>query len=66
MDEGNTRGEILLDARQVAARFGLSHRTVIDLFESGQLAGFKLGHRTVRFAEADIEAYLASRRVESR
>jgi hypothetical protein len=56
----------LLDKTQVALILRRSTRFVMTAWRGGQLNGYKLGARTVRFARADVENYLASHRVESR
>jgi len=53
----------LLTAAQVGEILGKHPRTVLILAERGELAAIRLGHRTVRFDPADVQAYIDSRRV---
>lgn len=52
----------LLTARQVAEYLGYAPATVLDKWERGELPGFRLSSRAVRFRESEIEAWLESRR----
>lgn len=54
----------LLDTIQAAVRLGVSKRTVQELVAGRKLASIKFG-RNVRFHPADIEAFVASHRVQS-
>jgi excisionase family DNA binding protein len=54
----------LLTPRAVAERAGFkSEVTILRLFRRGVLPGYKLGPRVVRFAETDVEAWLAAARL---
>jgi predicted DNA-binding transcriptional regulator AlpA len=50
----------MLTAAQVAAQLGLSTSTVYSLHRSGILAGYWVTPSALRFAPADITAYLAA------
>jgi len=52
----------LLTAREVGERLGMSSAWVLDKWEAGELPGFKLGNRAVRFRGAEIEVWLEERR----
>ena len=55
--------ENLLRVHHVAARLGVSCRTVRLWAEVGELPGFKVGRGKLwRFRKADIEEYLAARK----
>ena len=49
--------EDLITARQLATGLSLSPSTVLDMFERGDLPGFKIG-RAVRFRPSEVEAWL--------
>ena len=49
--------ERLVTARQLAEVLGLSASTVLDMWERGELPGFKIG-RAVRFRPSEVEAWL--------
>jgi excisionase family DNA binding protein len=55
----------LLTAREVALRLGLSPETVLRRWRAGELPGYRLGSNVLRFDEAELEAWLAARRVAS-
>lgn len=53
----------MLTVKQVAERLNVSPSTVYDLAASGKLSCHRIGSRgrgTLRFTEAQVEAYLAS------
>ncbi len=56
----------MLTVRQAAERLGCSEQLVYRLVESRQLAHYRvgLGRGKITIAENDIDAYLASRRVD--
>ncbi len=54
--------EPLITAREVAERLGMSNAWVLDRWEAGELPGFRLGSRAVRFRWSELEAWLESRR----
>ncbi len=58
----NSRDD-LLDSDDVARILKRSKRTVRELWQTGQLGGFRLGHRGVRFSREDVDRYLEARRV---
>jgi len=55
----------LLTTRQVADRLGLSPETVLRKWRAGELPGYRLGSNVLRFEAAELEAWLAARRVAS-
>jgi predicted DNA-binding transcriptional regulator AlpA len=57
--------ECLLTQRDVAARLGLSERTIERLRLSGDGPRFVKATRSVRYRECDLEAWIASRVVAS-
>jgi excisionase family DNA binding protein len=56
----------LLSVEDVAGILRTSKDTVHRLWRSGELGGYKLGHRTVRFGREDVDRYLEARRVAAR
>jgi len=58
----NTR-DGLLTKKQIAARLGVSRRTVDSYMRLGRLPFLKLGKKTVRFRWADVLEKLRSYRV---
>jgi len=54
---GDSVSDSLLTAREVAELLGLSPSTVLDMWERGQLPGFKIG-RAVRFRPSEVETWL--------
>ena len=50
--------ERLVTARELAETLGGAPATVLDWFEAGQLPGFKLGGRAVRFRPSEVESWL--------
>ena len=62
--------------RKSGQRFsGLVKSDKVDAFAANKanlfaiadkLPGYRLGHRTIRFKRVDVEAFIASRRVEAR
>jgi predicted DNA-binding transcriptional regulator AlpA len=57
--------ETLLTQRDVAAKLGLSERTIERLRLSGDGPRFVKANRAVRYRQADLEAWIASRVVAS-
>lgn len=55
-------GEDLLTVRDVAEWLRIPVKSVYNLFERGELPGFKIG-RLVRFYPSDITMYLSSLRI---
>jgi excisionase family DNA binding protein len=49
--------EGLVTARDLADLLGLSASTILDMWERGDLPGFKIG-RAVRFRPSEVEAWL--------
>jgi excisionase family DNA binding protein len=62
--EATKRGRLLKPA-EVAQALGVSRRTVWDLLERGDLPRIKIAKRATRIAEADLDAFIASRRAVS-
>ena len=54
--------EPLLTAREVAAMLGATHDWVLDQWQAGNLPGFRLTGRMVRFRASEIASWLESRR----
>jgi excisionase family DNA binding protein len=54
--------ERLMTARELAEGLGMSAAWVLDRFEAGDLPGFKLSGRAVRFRASEIEAWLEGKR----
>ncbi len=59
--EASLLGERLLTAREVADALGATPRWVLDHWAAGELPGFRLTGRMVRFRASEIEAWLESR-----
>ena len=57
LDRARLVNDRLLTAREVAELLGLSPSTVLDMWERGQLPGFKIG-RAVRFRPSEVETWL--------
>jgi excisionase family DNA binding protein len=57
----------MLTVRQAAERAGVSQALVYDWVGSGELAHYRLGREgrrgAIRIAQADLDAFLATRRV---
>jgi hypothetical protein len=43
--------------------FGVAPRRIYEWVETGQLSCFKLGHRTLRFSDAQLERFAREREV---
>jgi excisionase family DNA binding protein len=56
----------LLTTRQVGELLGLSPAAVLRRWRAGELPGYRLGSNVLRFAEADVEAFLLERRRDGR
>jgi excisionase family DNA binding protein len=54
--------DCLLTTRELAERLGLSPATVLRRWRAGEIPGYRLGSNVLRFAEADVDAYLLERR----
>lgn len=54
----------LLKVREVAERCDVKPRTVARWLRDGELPGVKLNTHTWRVEEAELEAFIASRRVQ--
>jgi excisionase family DNA binding protein len=55
-------GECLLTTREVAEMFGLSSEAVLRRWRTGELPGFRLSTKVLRFRESEVLAWLESRR----
>jgi excisionase family DNA binding protein len=55
----------LLTAREVGDRLAVLPETALRWWRSGELPGFRLASNCLRFAEADVEAWLEARRTVS-
>lgn len=53
----------LLTRKEAARRLTVSLRTLDSLIARGQLPAYRIGPKTVRIAEEDLDAYLEARRV---
>jgi excisionase family DNA binding protein len=51
----------MLTASEVAASLKISKSLVYELHASGALPGYRFGARTVRFDQADVDAYRISK-----
>jgi excisionase family DNA binding protein len=58
------QGGRMLRVREVAAALGLDPWSIYQMSSSGVLPAYRIGPRgrSLRFAEADVQAYLATRR----
>jgi excisionase family DNA binding protein len=54
--------ECLLTTREVAEMLGLSSEAVLRRWRAGELPGFCLSTRVLRFRESEVLAWLESRR----
>ncbi|HVD69444.1 MAG TPA: helix-turn-helix domain-containing protein [Actinomycetota bacterium] len=52
----------LLTADQVGEIIGRHPRIVLDLARRGELTAVRLGHRTIRFQESDVQDYIDAHR----
>ena len=52
--------ERLITAREVGELVGLSTETILRRYRSGEIPGFRLSSNVLRFAPAEIDAWLAS------
>jgi excisionase family DNA binding protein len=52
----------LLTPEEVGKKLVRHPKTVLNLFNRGELPGIKLGSRTVRFDPRDVEAYIDAHR----
>jgi excisionase family DNA binding protein len=59
METGLTK---LLNADQVGEIIGRHPRIVLDLARRGELTAVRLGHRTIRFQESDVQDYIDAHR----
>lgn len=63
----NSGGSKLLTIPEVAERLRISIRAVYERVAAGHIRTLKLGRRTTRIEEAEVERYLAeARRIRSR
>lgn len=53
----------LLTAEDVARLLGKHPRTILVMAGTGELPAVRLGHRTVRFLQSDVEDYIDRHRV---
>lgn len=58
-------GHTLLGASETAERLGMSERSLRRAVAEGRITHYRLG-RLIRFRPEDVEAYLASCRVDAR
>ena len=55
--------ERLLTARELAEWWGMAPDSVLDMWQHGELPGFRLGrHRGVRFYLSEIKAHMETKR----
>jgi excisionase family DNA binding protein len=54
--------EALLTTREVAEILGLSSEAVLRHWRAGELPGFRLSTKVLRFRESEVLAWLESRR----
>lgn len=54
--------ECLLTTREVAEMLGLSSEAVLRRWRAGELPGFRLSTKVLRFRESEVLAWLESRR----
>lgn len=54
--------DCLLTTRQVAEMLGLSSEAVLRRWRAGELPGFRLSTKVLRFRESEVLAWLESRR----
>jgi len=52
----------LLTAEDVALLLGKHPRTVLQMALAGKIPAIRLGHRTVRFLQSDVENYIDAHR----
>ena len=52
----------LVTADQVGEIIGRHPRIVLDLARRGELTAVRLGHRTIRFQESDVQDYIDAHR----
>jgi excisionase family DNA binding protein len=64
MDNQNDapRGATWRTIEYVEGLFGVTRKTVVGWLASGELPHLRLGPRTIRIAEADLEQFIADRR----
>ncbi len=55
--------DTLRDVHYVAHRLSVPTRRVYELAESGAIGHYKIGHRTLRFSDEHIDAFLSAREV---
>ncbi len=55
----------MLTAPEVASRLGVSDALIYQLAQRGEIASVRISSGSIRFYEADVNAYLASRRTEA-
>ena len=55
----------LLTTNEVAARLGVHRRMVERLVRSGDLPCVRIAPRSLRFSAADIDAFIAARKIEA-
>lgn len=54
--------ECLLTTREVAEMLGLSSEAVLRRWRAGELPGFRLSTKVLRFRESEVLAWLEARR----
>ena len=54
----------LLTTREVAEYLGVTSDTVLRLWRSGDLPGFRLGTKALRFRRSEVEGWLAGKRLQ--
>jgi excisionase family DNA binding protein len=52
----------LLTAEHVAQLLGKHPRTVLQMAAAGKIPAIRLGHRTVRFLQSDVEDFISAHR----
>jgi excisionase family DNA binding protein len=57
-----TKPAKLLTADDVGGILGRHPRIVLDLARRGELTAVRLGHRTIRFQESDVQDYIDAHR----
>ena len=57
--------DTLRDVSYVAQRLAVRDQRVYELVGAGLLGHYKLGHRTLRFSDEHIEAFLAQHEVSA-
>jgi excisionase family DNA binding protein len=64
MSGSSEPAEVLRDAHYASRRLGVPFRRIYELVAAGDLACYKLGRRTMRFSDRQIDEYLRTRESE--